>query len=230
MPPWRPWPSADGNRHRLRQPGGAALRGGSGRRGLLLDGRLVRDRHGGVGELAPLDHVDGVETATGWAFASRRGRGSGSRRACRTPTRGQRLDLESPSAADVLASAQIGDPVSEPLLRQISSVIARTCTVLRNFYDPEVLVVCGSHARALEPVLRLVRETLAVDSELPAPRLMASELGDEVVCPGRRHRSPTGGQTRRAAALRGAREIPSRLRTPHVPGTFSDMSPAGTSP
>lgn len=152
--------------------------------GVFLDGRLVRGRHGGVGELASLDHVDGVETATG--LGVRIEAWARQRIATGLPDSHPwtRLDPESPSAADVLASAQIGDPVSEPLLRQISSVIARTCTVLRNFYDPEVLVVCGSHARALEPVLRLVRETLAVDSELPAPRLMASELGDEVVCLG----------------------------------------------
>lgn len=153
--------------------------------GVVVDGRLLRGAHGGAGEMVALDHVVGVGRADGmgarivaWARAEVE---SG-----RIP-RGHplaQLSQDSISAQRVLALAHAGDDPSRAIIDQAAAMLARIVGVFGSLYDPELVVVSGAISAGIGDVVGRARELLPAELDLPAPRLIASELGAEVVALG----------------------------------------------
>ena len=150
--------------------------------GVVLEGRLVRGAHGGVGELEALAYVPGVGGTWGLGYLAeqwlRAQLGMGA------------IPADHPWAAlsggavtgeAVLSRARLADPVARPLVEELGGTLGRICTVVSRFFDPEVIVVCGAIAGTLGEVIEIAVAHMAGELELPPPGIVASGLGGDVV-------------------------------------------------
>ncbi|MFS0699631.1 ROK family protein [Cellulomonas sp. 179-A 4D5 NHS] len=144
--------------------------------GLMVDGVLLRGRHGGAGELHVLDLVDGVGSASGLAATVRQ---------WLTEERGLarlrgRLPAE-PEFADVAAAALAGDRDAQRVVDRLGDRLARVCAVLGGLLDVERVIVGGAVAASAGPVLERTTASLAAYMHLPVPEVVASTLGADGV-------------------------------------------------
>ncbi|QIG41342.1 ROK family protein [Microbacterium sp. 4R-513] len=161
--------------------------------GVVIDGRLLRGAHGGVGESVAFDHVEGIEGAYGigyriaeWARASIEagdlpaghplaGQGDGS----------DAVDgVDAVDAKTVLRLAQSGDAWAQTLTDRAGALLARLVGFYGTFYDPSLVVISGAVSGSLEPVVAAARRRVAEELDLPAPEILASSLGADVVAIG----------------------------------------------
>lgn len=164
--------------------------------GTVVDGRLLRGARGGAGEMVAFDHVVGVGTANG--LGSRLAEWAADERASLPP--GHPLRAGEPTARAVLELAVAGDAWARGLTQRAGELLARVTAVFGSLFDPALVVVAGAVSQAIGPVLDAAREALPADLDLPAPRLVASDLGADVVAIGAV-----------AAAVEAARERALRL-------------------
>lgn len=152
---------------------------------VFLEGQIARGAHGGVGELEAFSYIAGVGSAVGL--------GDRAEQWARTALADGRVPAEHPwarlapeevTAANLLAHARLDDPVTRPLLDDLAATLGRVCDVLARFYDPELIVVCGSMAGALGDVLNLARDYVVRDAQMPPPEIVASGFGGDVVALG----------------------------------------------
>lgn len=174
----------------------ALLAGGRLGAGVVVDGRVLRGAHGGVGEMVAFDHVTGVGSADGlgaraasWAAEA---------------VAGGEIDAGSPLAAippdqldgrAVLELAARGDEDARRIADRVGALLARITSVLGSMFDPERIVVSGAISDGVDEVVAAARRWLPTDLDLPAPHLVVSRLGADVVVAGAV-----------AAAAAGARE------------------------
>ena len=152
--------------------------------GVILDGRLHRGVRGLAGEIG---HVvldpDGAPCACGLTgcFETIAG-GAGIARAAKTAIEageatslvaGEDGSAADPSAADVFAAAESGDPLATRLVDAAAAAIARMTHELVLAYDVEQVVIGGGISRAGAPLLERIRNGLA---RIAAPSAFAAEL------------------------------------------------------
>jgi len=152
--------------------------------GVILDGRLHRGVRGLAGEIG---HVvldpDGAPCACGLTgcFETIAG-GAGIARAAKTAIEageatslvaGEDGSAADPSAADVFAAAESGDPLATRLVDAAAAAIARMTHELVLAYDVEQVVIGGGISRAGTPLLDRIRNGLA---RIAAPSAFAAEL------------------------------------------------------
>ncbi|WJM15668.1 ROK family protein [Microbacterium arborescens] len=153
--------------------------------GVVVDGNLLRGRHGGVGEMVAFDHVEGVGNAEGL--------GTRAVQWAREAAAGGELSPESPLSA--LASADLdaravlelaarGDADALRIAERVGMTLARIVSVLGSMFDPQRVVVSGGISAGVEEVVAAARRFLPTDLDLPAPELVASDLGADVVVVG----------------------------------------------
>lgn len=153
--------------------------------GVVVDGNLLRGRHGGVGEMVAFDHVDGVGNAEGL--------GTRAVQWATDAAASGELSPESPLAA--LASADLdaravlelaarGDADALRIAERVGMTLARIVSVLGSMFDPQRVVVSGGISAGVEEVVTAARRFLPTDLDLPAPELVASDLGADVVVVG----------------------------------------------
>lgn len=159
--------------------------------GVVVDGHLLRGAHGGAGEPLLLQWVAGVESAQGIG-AMLAGWAHGEGAAGTEPP----LDPEPPSvertgagaerldAQDVLERAAAGEPWATALVARAGPVLARIGAVLATMYDPDRIVISGAVAQGLLPAIEIANGLVAGDLHGPAPVLVSSPLGAEVVATG----------------------------------------------
>jgi len=150
--------------------------------GVVIDGTLLRGAHGGVGEVVVLRHLQGIDAAYGigyrleaWAAEAV---ASGSLPPAH-PLRG--LPSDAVSARAVVDLAREGDPQARELVERAGATLARIAGVFGSLYDPERIVVSGGLAAGVEELLVVARRLLPDELDLPAPELVASSLGADVV-------------------------------------------------
>ena len=80
---------------------------------------------------------------------------------------------DEPTAADVFAAAEAGDPVASRLVDAAADAIARVVHELVLAYDIELVVIGGGISRAGKPLLDRVRGGL---SRIASPSAFAAEL------------------------------------------------------
>ncbi|OIU85729.1 ROK family protein [Microbacterium sp. AR7-10] len=151
--------------------------------GVVIDGHLLHGAHGGVGEGIVFDHIIGVGSAFGLSYAVQ-----DEVRAAVTlgeiDGRGPVGGLSDAARIDprtVLAAAAAGDPDAVLVCSRVGEKLARIVGVLGSMYDPARVIVCGAIAESIEPVVAAARAVLPDQLHLPAPELLASSLGAEVV-------------------------------------------------
>jgi predicted NBD/HSP70 family sugar kinase len=144
--------------------------------GLMVDGVLLRGRHGGAGELHVLDLVDGVGSASGLAATVRQWltEDAGLARLRR------RLPAE-PEFADVAAAALAGDADARLVVDRLGDRLARVCAILGGLLDIERVIVGGAVADSAGPVLERAAASLGGHMHLPVPEVVASSLGADAV-------------------------------------------------
>jgi predicted NBD/HSP70 family sugar kinase len=149
---------------------------------VFLEGQIVRGAHGAVGELEALSFVSGVGSAMGL--------GNRAEEWARRALDEGRIPADHPwallppgrfTAEALLAHARPDDPVTGPLLTELGATLGRVCGVLARFYDPEVIIICGSMAGSLGEILTIAREHLAREAHMPPPPIVASAMGGDVV-------------------------------------------------
>lgn len=167
--------------------------------GVVVDGTLLRGAHGGVGELVVVRHLEGVQAGHGfghqiadWA----RELSSDGTLPADHPLRTHDL-----TGRTVFELARTGDRHAQALVERIGRVLARISGVLASLYNPQRIIVAGGVAPGIEDALEVARRLLPDELDLPAPELIASPLGGEVVSIGAV-----------AAALKAARDHVLRVR------------------
>ncbi|WP_060916363.1 ROK family protein [Microbacterium oleivorans] len=151
--------------------------------GVVVDGHLLRGHHGGVGEMVAFDHVDGVRGAEG--LGSRVASWAAELARSGEATAGFRdLAPESLDARTVLAMAARDDADALRIVDRVGLALARIVSVLGSMFDPERVVVSGAIADGVHEVVAAARRSLPTDLDLPAPELVASTLGGDVVVTG----------------------------------------------
>ncbi len=153
--------------------------------GVVVDGRLLRGAHGGAGETVAFDHVSGVDSADGldhrvveWA----RDALVAGDLPPNHPLRG--AEPTTVTATTVTELARSGDDWANGLIDRIVPVLARVAGTYGSFFDPAMIIVSGVVPGALPRVVEAARALESDELDLPAPQLVASELGAEVVAIG----------------------------------------------
>lgn len=153
--------------------------------GVVIDGRLLRGAHGGVGEMVAFDHVEGVGAAVGlgtrvsqWA-AEAVDRGEAASDSALAALSRDRLD-----ARAVLELAAEGDADAQRIAQRVGDVLARIVATLASMFDPERVVIAGAISAGVEAVADAARAALPTDVDLPAPEIVVSRLGADVVVQG----------------------------------------------
>ncbi len=169
--------------------------------GVVVDGNVLRGAHGGVGEMVAFEHVDGVGTADGlgarvaaWAAAAVADGEASPDGTLAAIAAGE------PDARAVLELAAAGDAAAMAIVDRVGAVLARIVSVLGSMFDPQRVVVSGAISEGIEAVVVAARRSLPTDLDLPAPELVVSQLGADVVV--------TGAVSAAAAAARlGALDV-----------------------
>lgn len=151
--------------------------------GVVVDGHVLHGAHGGVGEGVVFDHIVGVGSAFGLRYALqdevRAGVESGEISSGSAIGRLAGEDRIDPRI--VLTAASAGDADALLATARVGATLARVVGVLGSMYDPARVIVCGGVAESIAPVLTAAREVLPTQLHLPAPEILASTLGAEVV-------------------------------------------------
>ncbi|MCK2034828.1 ROK family protein [Microbacterium sp. SSW1-49] len=154
--------------------------------GVVVDGHVLHGAHGGVGEGVVFDHIVGVGSAFGLRYAVQD----------QVRLAVDAGEIASDSAVGLLAEsdridprlvltlATSGDPDALLVTSRVGATVARIVGVLGSMYDPARVIVCGAVAESIEPVLAAARRILPDELHLPAPEILASSLGAEVVSRG----------------------------------------------
>ena len=151
--------------------------------GVVVDGHLLHGAHGGVGEGVVFDHIIGVGSAFGLSYALQdevRAAVSGGEIA-RDGFIGRLAGARRVDPRAVLALAADGDADAALVSSRVGETLSRVVGVLGSMYDPARVIICGAVAESIEPVLSAARRVLPSQLHLPAPELLASSLGAEVV-------------------------------------------------
>jgi predicted NBD/HSP70 family sugar kinase len=150
--------------------------------GLMIDGRLVRGRRGGAGEMRFLDHVTGVGSADGLALCARRWAAeairSGSLPALSLLGR---LDADTLTEADVARAAGSDDPAAAAIMDRLAARLAQICLVLGGLLDVDRIVVGGSVVHTMPGLIARADRILADSGDPTCPELIASALGAAAV-------------------------------------------------
>jgi len=159
--------------------------------GAVIHGRLHRGAAGNGGEFGHVTVRPGGRRCTCGrsgcleAYASGTSIAARAREALATDTSGSRLaDVPAPTAEDVLAAAEAGDPLAVQLWTETTDVIGQAVTDLVNTFEPEVVVLGGGVTRAGAALIDPVRATVArtaMPLAAAAVRIEFAQLG-EAVC------------------------------------------------
>ncbi|WP_217509077.1 ROK family protein [Pseudarthrobacter sp. C4D7] len=156
--------------------------------GLIVDGRLLRGRQGGAGEMRFLDVF---ESSPGLGDGGSDGLGALARKWARAEIQSyagttslRELSGDAIQAEDVFQAARGGDPLAADIIGRLGARLARIAVVLSSLLDIERVVIAGGISSAIGPVLEHARRLLPADTGLPLPALVASTLGADAVVQG----------------------------------------------
>jgi predicted NBD/HSP70 family sugar kinase len=153
--------------------------------GAVVDGRLLRGAHGGVAEMVAFDHVIGVEDAGGLGVRISRWAQEAILSGDSAP---DSAAAESWAAASdgsaVLELARNGDRDAKQLVERAGRVLSIIAGVFGSLFDPRRVILSGMDSQDAADLVEAARASLPLELDLPAPELVASELGGDVVCLG----------------------------------------------
>ena len=154
--------------------------------GLVEGGRVLHGSRGAAGEMAFLDHVEGVGSAIGIAPLAREWGADEVRRAVSAGAApGILVDLSSSDPETVTAemvfdAAHRDDPAAVAILERLGDRFARIVATLASLLNPEIVVIAGAVAQASQLIVATIQEQLPRYTVVP-PTILASDLGSEIV-------------------------------------------------
>ncbi|WP_322411986.1 ROK family protein [Microbacterium invictum] len=150
--------------------------------GVWVDGHLLTGAHGGAGEMVAFDHVRGVDSA--WGFGHRAVELAREAIARGTLPPSSVLHRSAPGeleGRDVFAAAAEGDPGARRITDEIGGSLAIIAGVFGSLFDTRLLIVSGAVADGAAPLIEAARGAVAATLHLPAPEIVASALGADIV-------------------------------------------------
>lgn len=151
--------------------------------GIVDDGRLLHGHRGGSGEMAYLTLVEGVGSPDAVARLARRWAAEGLAAGRASTLADAPTDEGEPTAEAVLAAAEAGDPLALDVVERLTERLARVIATLASLVNPEVVVIGGSVAPLLGPVMARIDERIAAHTRV-SPRVVASRHGGDIVLVG----------------------------------------------
>lgn len=147
--------------------------------GIVLEGRLLRQRRGGAGELGVLEMVRGVDGTEGVGPTIRRLAREAVAGESRIPWAGGESDaLETRT---VFRAAQAGDAVAGEVVDEALDRLARVCALLAGPLDLDAVVVSGGIAPAIGPLASRLQELVQDHVYAPWLEVRASDAGADAV-------------------------------------------------
>lgn len=153
--------------------------------GIVVDGALVRGSHGGAGEMRLLEYVAGVGSANGIGFLARSwGRDTHESGALPPGSALRGLPSSAIDAPIMFAAADDGDVGAIAVVDRLADRLARVCAVIDGMLDVDRIIVAGGVAPVVGDLLRRTANILEGMVHPPAPELVASSFGADVVLVG----------------------------------------------
>jgi len=149
--------------------------------GLMIDGRLVRGRRGGAGEMRFLDRVEGVGSPDGLALLARKWAVDAITSGLPDDSALGRLDPATLDEIAVATAADAGDPAAIAIIDRLAERLARISLVLGDLLDVDRIIIGGAAATALPAVIERASALVEQSGDPTAPELLASALGPEAV-------------------------------------------------
>ncbi|MGO1591246.1 MAG: ROK family protein [Ancrocorticia sp.] len=150
--------------------------------GVMLGGQLAYGAHGGVGELGILKYLHGAGSSKGLVDLTDRWIREALADGSIPPSHPlANLAPDSLTPDTELSYISADDPALALVIERASSHLARIGELLAYLYDPEIIIVSGGIANSIGPVLARANAKLQDTSHVPAPPLVASTLGHDVV-------------------------------------------------
>jgi predicted NBD/HSP70 family sugar kinase len=150
--------------------------------GIMVDGRLIRGRRGGAGEMRFLDHVTGVGSSNGLALSARQWASEAIRSGTLPPHSVLAgLSPDTLTESDIHQAAEWGDVAAAAILDRLAARLSRVCIVLGDLLDVDRIVVGGSVVESMPQVITRARALLSASADPTAPELIASALGRNAV-------------------------------------------------
>ncbi len=150
--------------------------------GVIDGGRLLHGSRGGAGELAFLEHVQGVGDTFGIASLARAWAAEALAGKARTSLR-THLQDGGAEAEHVFAAAADGDAVALKILDRLADRMARVIGAVATMLNPELVVIGGAVAKSAGVLLEPIAGKLKGFTAMP-PRVSVSPLGDSIVTVG----------------------------------------------
>lgn len=153
--------------------------------GAVVDGNLLRGAHGGVAEMVAFDHVRGVEDADGlWAHAARWARDAVVAGEIDESSAVAAIAPDTLGGVTLFALARAGDADAERVMARTGNALSIITGVFGSLFDPIRVILAGMPQADAAQAVAAARGSLQLELDLPAPELVASELGVDVVCIG----------------------------------------------
>ncbi|MFT4050625.1 MAG: ROK family protein [Microbacterium sp.] len=153
--------------------------------GVVVDGQILRGTHGGVGEMRAFDHVNGVGTAAGLGATAAQWAAHAVADGSLSPGSALRRVPASELNGRILRElAAAGDVDAGEIVDRIGVMLGRIASVLASVYDPEKIIVSGGIEPVADRILATARRAFHTDLDLPAPELLSSQLGADIVAHG----------------------------------------------
>ncbi|MCH8571925.1 ROK family protein [Nesterenkonia sp. AY15] len=149
--------------------------------GIVMEGRLLHQPRGGIGELGMLDLVHGVESANGLGWWARHLAREALQKTPELAGPLGEVTAEAVTSEHVFAAAAQGDPLAREIIDQLADRLARICVVLSGLLDLDRILVSGAIAPALTDVAALAKQKLAQYLYAPWLQIEASTLGADAV-------------------------------------------------
>lgn len=147
----------------------------------VVDGALLRGAHGGIAETVAFDHVVGVGGA--WGLATRLAAWAQDPDR-ETPRTEELSPRPGPDGEEVLARARAGDDAARALVDRTGAVLSIVAGVFGSLFDPRRVILSGMAEVDAADLVDAARASLSLELDLPAPELIASRLGKDVVSEG----------------------------------------------
>lgn len=149
--------------------------------GIVLNGTLLRQRHGMAGELRILDIVSGVKGTDGIAARARTAGQKAIRKSEAEPTSLAHWPPEKLTAENVFAEAERGDAVAIAIVAELTDSLARVCAVLAGPLDLDRINIAGGAAPAFRGKTAEIHRQLQRYLNTPWVEIRTSTIGEEAV-------------------------------------------------
>ncbi|HEY5858209.1 MAG TPA: ROK family protein [Aldersonia sp.] len=155
--------------------------------GVVSQGVLLRGHNGGAGELRCAEHLNGVGTTDGIAYLARRWAADAlAAGEASTLAATWKPDRDLPTAEDVFAAAARNDPLALDIVERLGERFAIVIATIASLINPQTVVVAGGVAPVCGAVITAIESRIGRYTDV-APRIVASQLGSDVVLIGAVH-------------------------------------------